>query len=182
MPRGSIPQSGMEWPQTIRPGATLTLDEAFAVLEGERLGTWRCRLRSDCSVVVDTRWASPHESPPQNISAFAQRSSSLVEGHLSLNTIIIAYEYQLSVGGQVVTEEEWQQLVNAKTPLVQFRGQWMELDRDKMQQLLAVLADTSARRARDHAAGYAEDWDSEAEDDLEWDHDQSLQDMLSKAP
>jgi len=26
--------------------------------------------------------------------------------------------------------------VAAKTPLVQFRGQWMELDRDHMQQLL----------------------------------------------
>jgi hypothetical protein len=26
--------------------------------------------------------------------------------------------------------------VNAKTPLVKFRGQWMELDQDKMQQML----------------------------------------------
>jgi hypothetical protein len=28
---------------------------------------------------------------------------------------------------------------SAKTPLVQFRGQWMELDRDHMQQLLEFL-------------------------------------------
>ena len=28
------------------------------------------------------------------------------------------------------------ELVAAKTPLVRFRGQWMELDREKMQQML----------------------------------------------
>jgi SNF2 family DNA or RNA helicase len=79
----------------------------------------------------------------------------------------------------VVTEEEWQQLVHSKTPLVQFRGQWMELDRDKMQQLLQFwqmhryeepeisLLDMLKIRA-------------EAGDDLEWDHDQILQEMLSR--
>ena len=109
--------------------------------------------------MVDARRAPPREGPPQNVAAFAQREPPLpVSSYFSLNAII-AYDYQLSIGGQVVTEEEWQQLVNAKTPLVQFRGQWMELDRDKMQQLLAVLADAPARGARDHAAGYAEDRD-----------------------
>lgn len=35
-----------------------------------------------------------------------------------------------------MTEDEWRQLVETKTPLLKFRGQWMELDRDKMQQML----------------------------------------------
>ncbi len=99
-------------------------------------------------------------------------------GYLSLN-MIISYEYQLSVGGQVVTEEEWQQLVNAKTPLVQFRGQWMELDRDKMQQLLQFW------QTHQHEESQITLLDmlkigTEAEDDLEWDHDQTLQQMLSQ--
>lgn len=57
------------------------------------------------------------------------------QGYFSLSAII-AYDYQLSIRGQPVSEEEWQQLVNAKTPLVQFRGQWMELECDKMQQIV----------------------------------------------
>ncbi len=36
-----------------------------------------------------------------------------------------------------MSAEEWQRLVESKTPLVRFRGQWVELDRDKMQELLA---------------------------------------------
>src|SRR5207247_4839882 len=91
---------------------------------------------------------------------------------------IITYEYQLSVGGQVVTEEEWQQLVNAKTPLVQFRGQWMELDRDKMQQLLQFWQ-THQHEEPEITLMDMLKIESEAGDALEWDYDQSVRDMLS---
>lgn len=57
------------------------------------------------------------------------------QGYFSFDSLV-EYQYSLSIGGQEVTPKEWQQLVDAKTPLVQFRGQWMELDPDKMQQLL----------------------------------------------
>ena len=105
-------------------------------------------------------------------------AAAVGQGHFSLNTII-SYEYQLSIGGQVVTEEEWQQLVNAKTSAGPVPR---AVDGTGSRQDAAdapVLADAPARGARDHAAGYAEDRD-EAEDDLEWDHDQALQDMLSR--
>lgn len=49
------------------------------------------------------------------------------KGYFSLDSLV-QYQYELAIGSQVVTKQEWQQLVNAKTPLVQFRGQWMELD------------------------------------------------------
>jgi len=50
---------------------------------------------------------------------------------------LVEYQYELAIAGETVSEEEWNQLVQAKTPLVQFRGQWLELDQDKMQQMLA---------------------------------------------
>jgi SNF2 family DNA or RNA helicase len=50
--------------------------------------------------------------------------------------MLVQYQYELAIGGEKVNEKEWNQLVNAKTPLVQFRGQWMELDQDKMKQML----------------------------------------------
>ncbi len=49
---------------------------------------------------------------------------------------LVQFDYQISIGGEAVTPEEWNALLEAKTPLVRFRGQWLELDRDKMQQML----------------------------------------------
>ena len=49
---------------------------------------------------------------------------------------LVSYQHRLSVGGEEVTPEEWQALVNAKSPLVHFRGQWMELDRERIAEML----------------------------------------------
>ncbi len=129
--------------------------------------------------MVDTRGASAHERSASKLPVRSPKGTATTShGHLNLNTII-TYEYQLSVGGQVVTEEEWQQLVNAKTPLVQFRGEWMELDRDKMQQLLEFWQ-THQHEDPEITLLDLLKIGTEAEDDLEWDHDQTLQDMLSQ--
>ena len=58
-------------------------------------------------------------------------------GYFSLSSLV-QYNYQLSVGGEPISEQEWQQLVNAKTPLVRFRGEWMELDRTQMSQMIQL--------------------------------------------
>ncbi|MBD1909835.1 MULTISPECIES: DEAD/DEAH box helicase [unclassified Leptolyngbya] len=55
--------------------------------------------------------------------------------YFSLETLV-EYQYELAIGDEPLTDQEWKQLVNAKTPLIKFRGQWMELDQDKMQQML----------------------------------------------
>jgi SNF2 family DNA or RNA helicase len=49
---------------------------------------------------------------------------------------LIDYRYELAIGDEQITPQEWQKLVDAKAPLIQFRGQWMELDLAKMQQML----------------------------------------------
>ena len=49
---------------------------------------------------------------------------------------LIEYQYDLAIGNKPVSEQEWVALVQAKSPLVQFRGQWMHLDQAKMQQML----------------------------------------------
>jgi len=57
------------------------------------------------------------------------------KSYFSLTTLV-EYQYDLAIGDQPVSEQEWQQMVAAKSSLVKFRGQWMELDRDKMAQML----------------------------------------------
>lgn len=159
-------------------GCHLTLEEAFAFLKESAwvLGD------AGYAVIVPAWWTPEGRRRTKVRLKTSSRSTGGTDAaspaRLSLN-IIIAYEYQLSVGGQVVTEEEWQQLVNAKTPLVQFRGQWMELDRAKMQQLLefwqAHQGETPEISLMDMLKLGAE-----SEDDLEWDQDQALRDMLSR--
>lgn len=159
-------------------GCHLTLNEAFAFLKES---AWV--LEEAGYTVLVPAWWTPQGRKRTKVrmktSLRSKKGSAAADvSRLSLSSII-SYQYQLSVGGQVVTEEEWEQLVNAKTPLVQFRGQWMELDRDKMQQLLEFWQkhqdETPEITLLDMLKIGTED-----EDDLEWDHDQALRDMLSR--
>src|SRR5712691_3673009 len=164
---------------TDRPtGCHLTMDEAFAFL---RENAWV--LQDAGYIVIVPAWWTPQGRRRARVRLKTslrspKGSAAIGNGHFSLGAII-SYEYQLSIGGQVVTEEEWQQLVNAKTPLVQFRGQWMELDRDKMQQLLEFWQ-THQHEEQEITLLDMLKIGAESEDDLEWDHDQTLREMLSR--
>jgi hypothetical protein len=48
----------------------------------------------------------------------------------------VDYRYEFSIGEEPVSRDEWQALVEAKSNLVHFRGQWMEIDREKMSGML----------------------------------------------
>jgi SNF2 family DNA or RNA helicase len=161
-------------------GFRLSLDEAHAFLNES---AWV--LEDAGYVVIVPSWWTPEGRrrlkvrlktalrPARGSSTTGRRS------YLSLETVI-AYHYQLSIGGEVITEAEWQELVHAKTPLVRFRGQWIELDRDQMQQLLSFwqaqegqASDEISLRDLMHVA-------AEAGDEVEWEHDPSLEDMLAR--
>ncbi|NJO66403.1 MAG: hypothetical protein HC832_02285 [Leptolyngbyaceae cyanobacterium RM1_405_57] len=73
------------------------------------------------------------------------------QSYFSFETLV-EYEYELAIGDQKISEKEWQQLVEAKSPLVQFRGQWVELDQQKMQQSAGVLANSAKRESRNEFA------------------------------
>ena len=51
---------------------------------------------------------------------------------------LVQYRYELSVGGEPVSEQEWRELVHAKSPLVRFRGEWMEIDSTQMSRMLEL--------------------------------------------
>ncbi len=103
-------------------------------------------------------------------------TSNLPSGFFSRDAVI-TYQYALSIGGETVSEAEWRDLVNAKSALVRFRGQWMELDREKMRQMLEFW------RNQQHAqpAMTVLDMLRTAGDDadLEWEHDPALSRMLA---
>lgn len=95
---------------------------------------------------------------------------------------LVEYQYELAIGGEPVTEQEWMQLVQAKTPLVQFRGQWMELDQAQMQQMLTFWQTQQQENPELSLLDFMKLTAGEGEDalEVECDRDGSLADMLAK--
>jgi SNF2 family DNA or RNA helicase len=49
---------------------------------------------------------------------------------------IVEYDWQLALGGEALSPQEFEKLAALKTPLVQVRGQWVELRPDQIQQAI----------------------------------------------
>ncbi len=94
---------------------------------------------------------------------------------------LVEYQYELAIGDAKISEKEWQQLVSAKTPLVLFRGQWMELDQSKMQETLEFWKKHQQEHPEMSLLEFMQMTAGQA-DDLELDlaHDQFLTEMLSR--
>ncbi len=123
---------GLETDQPL--GFSLTNSEAFNFLQEQ---AWVLE-DAGYKVIVPSWWTpSGRQRAKLRLRASQKKTgaSSSSKGYFQLDTII-QYQYELSIGDQPLTPEEWEQLVSAKTPLVKFRGQWMELNPEKMQQML----------------------------------------------
>jgi SNF2 family DNA or RNA helicase len=61
-----------------------------------------------------------------------QGKDAVASGQLSLENLI-NYQWEMSLGETTLTEEEFQALAKLKTPLVQVRGQWVQLDSEQIE-------------------------------------------------
>ncbi|MCY7284751.1 MAG: DEAD/DEAH box helicase [Cyanobacteria bacterium CAN_BIN43] len=157
----------------------LSLDDAFAFLNES---AWV--LEDAGYKVIVPAWWTPKGRQRAKIrlqaKGLSKSSGSKGKGYFSADSLV-EYQYELAIGGEKVSEQEWQQLVNAKVPLVQFRGQWMELDQDKMQEMLEFWK--KHRQENPHLSLI--DFmrltaEGEAGEQLEVDRDQALSEMLDK--
>ncbi len=122
---------GLETDQPV--GIFVDLDTAFDFLKES---AWV--LEDAGYKVIVPAWWTPKGRQRAKVRLNAKGTSSgsnKAKSYFSLETLV-EYQYNLSIGDQAVSEQEWQQLVGTKSSLVKFRGQWMELDRDKMKQML----------------------------------------------
>jgi hypothetical protein len=81
-------------------------------------------------------------------------------GGLSL-TALLDFQWQLSIGGENITLAELQALAAMKAPLVQFRGQWVQMNANEIQAALEFwkkkgTGRTTAREVLQMALGAAE--------------------------
>jgi SNF2 family DNA or RNA helicase len=92
---------------------------------------------------------------------------------------ITNYRYELALGDEPVSESDWLHLVESKSPLVRFRGEWMVLDRKRMNEMLSFWR---RHREGEHSLSLLDLLKVTAEDGdfLEIDPREALHDMLGK--
>ncbi len=91
---------------------------------------------------------------------------------------LVEYQYELAIGDETISVKEWEQLVNAKAPLVKFRGEWIELDLSKMQEMLTFWQKQEQEQPEISLIDLMRMTASDP--DLEVDHDSSLAEMMAK--
>jgi SNF2 family DNA or RNA helicase len=167
---------GLETNQPI--GLPLNLAEAFEFLKES---AWV--LEDAGYKVIVPSWYTPQGRKRAKIRLKASRkgsSSKKSTSHLSLD-VLVQYQYELSIGGERVSEKEWRQLVEAKTPLVKFRGEWVELDQDKLKEMLEFWQ-THQDEKPDLSLLDLMKLSADGDDgiELDVDRDEALADMLAK--
>ncbi len=169
---------GMETDQPI--GIFVDLDAAFEFLKES---AW---ILEDAGYkVIVPAWWTPKGRQRAKIRLKAKGKSAAggkdkSKSYFSFETLV-EYQYELSIGGETISEQEWRQLVNAQSSLVQFRGQWMELDRDKMQQMLEFWQKQQAENPEMSLLDFMRlTADGEDGVEVDFERDRTLSDMLSK--
>ncbi|NJL46004.1 MAG: ATP-dependent helicase, partial [Leptolyngbyaceae cyanobacterium SM2_3_12] len=169
--------NGLETDQPV--GIFLSLDTAFTFLKES---AWV--LEDAGYKVIVPAWWTPKGRQRARVRLRAKGKSlggnDKSKSYFSYDTLV-QYQYDLAIGDQPVTPQEWQQLVNAKSPLVKFRGQWMELDQDKMQQMLEFWQQQQAENPEMSLLDFMR-LTSGSDDDLEVDfeRDDALTAMLTQ--
>jgi SNF2 family DNA or RNA helicase len=165
--------------ETDKPiGLQISLDEAFDFLKES---AW---VLEDANFkVIVPAWYTPAGRRRAKVRLKASSkgksaSKNDKKGYFGLDSLV-EYEYELAIGDELVTRSEWEQLVDAKTPLVNFRGQWMELNRDKMQQMLEFWQTHGDEKPSMSMLEFLQR-SAEAGEDWEIEHDDFLSEMITK--
>jgi non-specific serine/threonine protein kinase len=103
----------------LREGAPLLSQAGFAV----RVPPWWNRPAARLGVKLRARPAVPRENGP---------------GRFGLDAIV-AYDWEVSLGGASISAEEFRALAGRKVPLVRFRGEWVELKPSEVEAALRIF-------------------------------------------
>ncbi|MCY4149820.1 MAG: DEAD/DEAH box helicase [Gammaproteobacteria bacterium] len=119
-------------------GMNINLETAYDFLKNDALllesagfrvllpGWWLSRNRQRVRIRINASGKSRKSRAGQPASGYFKVDS------------VVQFNFELSIGGQAVSNEEWQELVNSKSSLVKFRGEWMELDSNHMEGVLKL--------------------------------------------
>ncbi|MCC5899219.1 MAG: DEAD/DEAH box helicase [Phormidium sp. BM_Day4_Bin.17] len=167
---------GLETPEPV--GVRLTSEEAWEFLHES---AWVLE-DADYKVLLPAWW-TPSGRRRAKLRLKAS-SSSQSAGNSSNKSYLnaeqlVKYQYELAIGDETVSREEWQKLVEAKQPLIQFRGEWVELDLAQMEKTLKFW-DEQGKDEQSMTLMELLQRQAESDEALEVERDSTLERMLQQ--
>ena len=83
-------------------------------------------------VILPAWWTEAGAKTRLGIGARVKSPDMKAKGGLGLSKVV-RFDWEVALGGRRLTPEEFTSLVEMKTPLVRFRGEWVELDAQQLQ-------------------------------------------------
>lgn len=114
-------------------GARLDTTQAYAFLRESA----PVLEQSGFGVLLPQWWRKPNMK--LGVKLNVKGKSKTASGLLGMNSIV-QYDWQIALGDQTLSYAEFMKLAQLKTPLVQVRGQWVELKPEMMEQALKFFA------------------------------------------
>jgi SNF2 family DNA or RNA helicase len=103
------------------PQAYTFLRETAPLLEGTGFG-----------LLVPPWWNKPGARLGVRLKMKPQNGGAIQQGKMSFKNLV-NYQWELSIGETALSEEEFRALAALKAPLVQIRGQWVQLDPEQIE-------------------------------------------------
>ncbi len=94
--------------------------------------------QSGFGVLVPPWWQKPTARLSVKLKLRPKKGSKTASGIFTLQSII-EYDWAVSVGDTTLSDEEFEKLVNLKMPLIQIRGQWIELRPEEIEAAIAFF-------------------------------------------
>ena len=167
---------GLETPEPV--GVNLTSQEAWEFLHET---AWVLE-DADYKVLLPAWWTpSGRRRAKLRLKASSgSTSAGSNSGKSYLNAEqLVSYQYELAIGDEPISREEWQKLVQAKQPLIQFRGEWVELDLAQMEKTLKFW-DEQGKQEQSMTLMELFQRQAEADETLEVERDATLEQMLQQ--
>ena len=94
--------------------------------------------QSGYGVLVPPWWSKSSARLKVKLKLKPKANARVSQGMMGLDSIV-SYDWNAAVGDSELTEDEFERLVNLKTPLVQVRGQWVELRPEEIEAAISFF-------------------------------------------
>ncbi|MGC1122773.1 MAG: DEAD/DEAH box helicase [Candidatus Methanofastidiosia archaeon] len=117
-------------------GMDLTAEKAYTFLQQSA----SLLVESGFGVLLPPWWQSPQTRLGVKLTV-KQPPRTVGKGLLGINSIL-AYEWQVAIGDDLLSTEEFKELAQLKVPLVKIRGKWVEVRPDDIKKAVAFFEKT----------------------------------------
>jgi len=130
---------------------TIDHDQAFQFLKEDSWALQACGYK----IIVPAWWTAKGRLKAKvklRVKSAEESGSASPTSHIGTDSLL-AFDYNYAMGEHQLTEQQWQQLLDAKSNLIYFRGEWVEIDKAEMANIQKLI-ETSKQ---DRNAGKVQD-------------------------